>query len=41
MEKNSLYGERLVGYLMDLDRSVNIDGPEDWNRAVLALSSRA
>ena len=30
---NSLYGERLVGYRMDPTESVNIDTPEDWQRA--------
>lgn len=33
MEGNSLYGTRLAGYPIDADRSVNIDGPEDWARA--------
>lgn len=29
----SLYGERLLGYLVDQDHSVNIDSPDDWERA--------
>jgi CMP-N-acetylneuraminic acid synthetase len=33
LEQNSLYGERLVGYPMAPERSVNIDDPEDWARA--------
>jgi len=33
MKQNSLYGTRLVGYLLDPAASVNIDGPEDWERA--------
>lgn len=36
---NSLYGERLVGYRMDPAESVNIDTPEDWQRAVEFLSA--
>ncbi|MGH9843270.1 MAG: cytidylyltransferase domain-containing protein, partial [Blastocatellia bacterium] len=30
MEQNSFYGARLLGYVMDPARSVNIDAPEDW-----------
>jgi len=33
LEEDSLYGERLVGYRMAPERSVNIDRPEDWARA--------
>lgn len=33
MEQNSLYGRRLAGFLMDPAWRVNIDGPEDWQRA--------
>ena len=29
----SLYGNRLLGYLLNSDRSVNIDSLEDWQRA--------
>jgi CMP-N,N'-diacetyllegionaminic acid synthase len=38
MEADSLYGTRLGGYAVDPARSVNIDGPEDWERAELLLS---
>jgi CMP-N,N'-diacetyllegionaminic acid synthase len=33
MERNSLYGDRIAGYVMDPDRHVNIDALEDWKRA--------
>ena len=39
MEQDSLYGRRLAGYQLDPQRSVNIDGPEDWARATELLSS--
>ena len=29
----TLYGRRLMGYVMDPARSVNLDRPEDWERA--------
>jgi CMP-N-acetylneuraminic acid synthetase len=32
-----LYGKRLAGYVMDSRRHVNIDGPEDWQRAEALL----
>ena len=38
MEGNSLYGRRLAGYLLDPERCVNIDGPEDWERAEQLLN---
>ena len=38
MERNSFYGERLLGYEMSADRSVNIDTPEDWLRAERLIS---
>ena len=38
MKKNNLYGERVIGHLVDIDRSVNIDGRQDWERAELLLS---
>jgi CMP-N-acetylneuraminic acid synthetase len=41
MDENSLYGKRVVGYLMEADSSVNIDNQEDWERAVAMLSSRS
>jgi CMP-N-acetylneuraminic acid synthetase len=33
VEENSLYGRRVVGYVVDADRTVNIDDLEDWRRA--------
>lgn len=33
MEQNSLCGRSLVGYPLDPEQSVNIDGLEDWERA--------
>jgi CMP-N-acetylneuraminic acid synthetase len=33
IEQNSFYGTRILGHLMDPDRSVNINSPEDWKRA--------
>ena len=33
MKQNFLYGEKILGCLMDPARSVNIDTPEDWKRA--------
>lgn len=33
MEQHSLYGARVVGYLRDESRSVDIDTPEDWAHA--------
>jgi CMP-N-acetylneuraminic acid synthetase len=41
MDENSLYGKRVVGYLMEADSSVNIDNQEDWERAVRMLSGRS
>ncbi len=41
METNSLYGERLVGYEIDSERTVNIDGPEDWERAEALLTAES
>lgn len=40
MEAHSLYGSRLAGFVLDPSRSVNIDGPADWQRAVALLSQR-
>ena len=37
VDQNSLYGKRLVGYLLDPNRCVNIDGPEDLERAEAIL----
>jgi CMP-N-acetylneuraminic acid synthetase len=33
IEGNSLYGRRVVGYPADPERSINIDGPEEWEQA--------
>jgi CMP-N-acetylneuraminic acid synthetase len=38
MEADSMYGARLGGYAVDPAWSVNIDGPEDWERAEALLS---
>jgi CMP-N-acetylneuraminic acid synthetase len=38
MEKNSFYGERLLGHEMSAERSVNIDTPNDWRRAERLIS---
>lgn len=40
MEDNSLYGRKLVGYVVDVSRSVNIDEPEDWQRAEALIQTR-
>ncbi len=40
MEGNSLYGGRLVGYLLDGKPSVDIDTEEDWERTEALLSRR-
>jgi CMP-N,N'-diacetyllegionaminic acid synthase len=37
MEQNSLYGSRVEGLLIDPARSVNLDTPEDWQRAEALL----
>jgi CMP-N-acetylneuraminic acid synthetase len=41
MDGNSLYGDRLVGYELTGMACVNIDGPEDWERAEALLRSGA
>jgi CMP-N-acetylneuraminic acid synthetase len=41
MNENSLYGQRLVGYVMDAGRSVNLDTLEDWERAAALLTKQA
>jgi CMP-N-acetylneuraminic acid synthetase len=38
VDGNSLYGARTMGYPIDPARSVNIDTPEDWERAELLLA---
>lgn len=40
MERNSLYGNRVAGFLMDPSDCVNIDGPEDWARAEQMVCNR-
>ena len=38
MEGHSLYGARTAAYEIDAERSLNIDGPEDWARAERLLA---
>ena len=38
MEGNSLYGRRLRGYPVDPERRVDINTPEDWQRAQTLMS---
>ncbi len=33
MDGNTFYGQRLAGYLINAESSVNIDRPQDWKRA--------
>lgn len=40
VKQQSMYGERLVGYELDTEQSVNIDGWEDWERAERLLAER-
>lgn len=40
MEQNSLYGARISGYPVDAASTVNIDTPEDWERAEALLAGR-
>jgi len=40
LERNSLYGNRLVGYLVDGTPRVNIDTPADWARAEELIIAR-
>ncbi len=40
MKENSLYGKRVLGHLVDADKSVNIDGQKDWELAEAILSNR-
>lgn len=40
MERNSLYGNRLIGFPMDPETSVNIDTQSDWCRAERLLARR-
>lgn len=39
LNQNSLYGDKVFGYLQDDFRSINIDTLEDWARAEAILSS--
>jgi len=41
MERNSLYGSRVAGHLIDGSKSVNLDTPGDWERAEALLPQRA
>ena len=36
----SLYGDRVVAYPMPIERSISIDGPEDWEAAEHALANQ-
>lgn len=38
MNRNTLYGTKIVGYVMDAARSVNIDEPADWDAAVSLMA---
>jgi choline kinase len=38
-ERNSLYGERTCGYLLSGEQWVNIDTPEDLDRAAAVLGA--
>jgi len=40
IEANSLYGESIVGYELEPEQSVNIDGWDDWDRAERMLAER-
>lgn len=39
MERDSLYGDRIVPYPMDPDRSANLDEPEEWRRLEARLEA--
>ena len=41
MERNSLYGSKVAGFLFEPSRSVNLDTLEDWQRAETLLSQEA
>lgn len=38
MDRNTLYGSKIAGYVMDAARSVNIDEPADWDAAVSLMA---
>jgi CMP-N,N'-diacetyllegionaminic acid synthase len=40
IDRNSLYGARTVGFAIDPAASVNIDTPDDWQRAETMLAGR-
>lgn len=40
LDQNSLYGNKVVGYLLNDSNSINIDTMEDWDRAESILSFR-
>jgi len=40
VKQQSMYGERLMGYELDAEQSVNIDSWEDWQRAERLLAER-
>lgn len=40
MKQNSLYGEKLLGYVLNPEECVNIDGPEDLAKAEALLKKR-
>lgn len=40
MDENSMYGKKLLGYMVDPETSVNIDSPADWLRAKQLLQKR-
>jgi CMP-N-acetylneuraminic acid synthetase len=41
LKGDSLLGDRVIGYPMDPEKSVNIDTPEDWVRAERLLRDRS
>lgn len=40
MDRNSIYGDRMVGYALDPRDTVNIDTSADWSRAEQLLAER-
>jgi hypothetical protein len=41
VEESTLYGRRLVGHALDPARCVNLDEPEDWERAERLLRAQS
>jgi len=39
LESHSLYGQAVVGYIVDPTTAVNIDGPDDWAQAERLLAA--